>query len=238
MSSGLKVLYEDNHVIAVFKPAGVLSQGDNTGDPSIFDDVKKYLKEKYHKPGNVFLGLVHRLDRPVSGIILFAKTSKGASRLSEQFRNHTIQKTYHGIVVGKPAVDRQDVKGKVKKISLFAQGFSNKSDQQILEEIKRATVTRTAELYYEVVKSNEKYSLVKIMPKTGRFHQIRIQMTQMGNPILGDVKHGAKESLPDKSIALCATNISFKAATEEKVINLAIDLPENWKNYLSTDSYG
>ncbi len=245
--SNIKVLYEDNHVIAVFKPAGVLSQGDNTGDPSIFDDVKKYLKEKYHKPGNVFLGLVHRLDRPVSGIMLFAKTSKGASRLSEQFRNHAIQKTYHGIVVGKPVMDRGDMKGKVKKISFFAEGFSNKTDQQILEAIKKATVTRTAELYYEVVPMPEasrmlggeaagiksgKYSLVKILPKTGRFHQIRIQMAEMGNPILGDVKHGAKEPLPDKSIALCATNISFRAATEEKMIDLAVDLPENWQKYL------
>ena len=230
----LAILYEDNHIIAVFKPAGVLSQGDNTGDPSIFDDVKKYLKEKYKKPGNVFLGLVHRLDRPVSGIILFAKTSKGASRLSEQFRNHAIQKTYHGIVEGKPAMERGDIKGKVKKISFFAEGFSNKSDQQILEEIKRATKTRTAELSYEVIKSNQKYSLVKIKPKTGRFHQIRIQMAQMGNPILGDVKHGAKKILPDKSIALCATNISYKTATEDKIINLSVDLPENWQKYLST----
>src|SRR3990167_11089210 len=98
----LKVLYEDNHLIAVFKPAGVLSQGDKTGDISIFEEVKKYLKEKYKKPGNVFLGLVHRLDRPVSGVMLFAKTSKGASRLSEQFRNREVAKTYHALVAGHP----------------------------------------------------------------------------------------------------------------------------------------
>src|SRR3989344_9603588 len=98
----LKVLYEDNHAIAVFKPAGLLSQGDKTGDVSLFDQVKLYIKEKYHKPGNVFLGLVHRLDRPASGIVLFAKTSKGASRLSEHFRNRTIEKTYHALVLGKP----------------------------------------------------------------------------------------------------------------------------------------
>ena len=98
----LTVLYEDNHVIAVHKPAGVLTQGDKSGDPCLMDEVKKYLKEKYKKPGNVFLGLVHRLDRPVAGIVLFAKTSKGASRLSEQFRKHTIEKTYHALVIGKP----------------------------------------------------------------------------------------------------------------------------------------
>ncbi len=228
----LKVLYEDNHGIAVFKPAGGLSQGDNTGDSSIFDDVKKYLKEKYHKPGNVFLGLVHRLDRPVSGVMLFAKTSKGASRLSEQFRNHAIQKTYYGIVVGKPVADRGDMKGKVKKISLFAQGFSNKSDQQILEEIKRATKTRTAELYYEVIKSNGRYSLVKILPKTGRFHQIRIQMAHMGNPILGDVKHSGEKWKDEKSIALCATDLKFKPPTGENMVKISIETPKEWENYL------
>src|SRR5947209_2788650 len=115
----MEVLYEDNHIIAVVKPAGVLSQGDITGKLSIFDEVKKYLKEKYNKPGNVFLGLVYRLDRPVAGIMLFAKTSKGASRLSEQFRNHTIQKTYHAIVVGKPKEERGNLKEKVNKISFF-----------------------------------------------------------------------------------------------------------------------
>ncbi len=246
MQNTLKVLYEDNHVIAVFKPAGVLSQGDHTGDESMFDQVKKYLKEKYKKPGNVFLGLVHRLDRPVSGIMLFAKTSKGAARLSEQFRNHSIQKTYYGIIVGKPAVNRGDIKGKVKKISFFAEGFSHKSDQQILEEIKRATKTRTAELYYEVVASNGKYSLVKILPKTGRFHQIRIQMSQIGAPILGDVKHGGEkwkdEKSPDgkaiedprqrRDIALCATNLEFKPPTSANMVKISVEMPKEWHEYL------
>ena len=109
----IKVLYEDNHIIAVLKPAGVLTQGDRTGDENLMDMVKDYLKEKYKKPGNVFLGLVHRLDKPVAGIVLFGKTSKGASRLSEQFRNHTIQKTYHAIVVGKPKEEKGSIKEKV-----------------------------------------------------------------------------------------------------------------------------
>src|SRR5438552_16771717 len=104
--SNIEVLYEDNHIIAVVKPAGVLSQGDKTGDLNMLDEVKKYLKEKYKKPGNVFVGLLHRLDRPVSGIMLFAKTSKGASRLSEQFRNRTIEKTYHAVVCGRPFRER------------------------------------------------------------------------------------------------------------------------------------
>ena len=228
----IKVIYEDNHIIAVYKPAGVLTQGDRTGDENLMDIVKNYLKEKYQKQGNIFLGLVHRLDKPVSGIVLFGKTSKGASRLSEQFRNHTIQKTYHGIVVGKPKENKGIIKEKVNKISFFAEGFTNKTDEELLAEIKKATKTRTAELEYEVVRKNEKYSLLKILPKTGRFHQIRIQMQQMGCPILGDFKYGAKDLLPDKSIALSATAISFKTATDNKEINLEIPLPENWKKFI------
>jgi len=233
----IKVLYEDNHIIAVVKPAGVLTQGDRTGDENLMDMVKGYLKEKYKKPGNVFLGLVHRLDKPVEGIVLFGKTSKGASRLSEQFRNHTIQKTYHAIVVGKPKEEKGNIKEQVNKISFFAEGFTNKTDAEILDAVKKATKTRTAELSYEVVKKNEKYSLLKILPKTGRFHQIRIQMQQMGCPILGDTKYGAPRvlqgpTLQSDSIALAATAITFKTATDDKVINLEILLPEFWKKYL------
>ena len=261
--SNIKVLYEDNHIVAVVKPAGVLTQGDRTGDENLMDMVKDYLKEKYKKPGNVFLGLVHRLDKPVQGIVLFGKTSKGASRLSEQFRNHTIQKTYHAIVIGKLEKEKGEIKEKVKKISFFAEGFTEKSDEELLAEIKKATKTRTAELSWEVVKYVEKpdkspkghfdgpatispkaslggYSLLKIMPKTGRFHQIRIQMANMGHPILGDTKYGEQTRGPvhrpewqnKSSIALAATAISFKSATEDKVISLEIPLPEEWKEYI------
>jgi len=235
----IKVLYEDNHIIAVEKPAGVLTQGDRTGDENLMDIVKDYLKEKYKKPGNVFLGLVHRLDKPVQGIVLFGKTSKGASRLSEQFRNHTIQKTYHAIVVGKPKEERGVIKEQINKISFFAEGFTNKTDAELLNEIKKATKTRTAELSYEVVKKNDKYSLLKILPKTGRFHQIRIQMQQMGCPILGDVKYGWQPASAQaltwqgkNSIALAATAISFKSATDDKQINLEIPLPAEWQKYI------
>ena len=230
--SSIKVLYEDNHIIAVVKPAGVLTQGDGSGKKSLFDMVKDYLKEKYKKPGNVFLGLVHRLDKPVQGIVLFGKTSKGASRLSEQFRNHTIQKTYHAIVVGKPKESRGEIKEKVSKISFFAEGFTNKTDEELLEAVKKATKTRTAELSWELVKSNDKYSLLKILPKTGRFHQIRVQLANMGCPILGDAKYSNQKPLPDKSIGLCATAIFFKLATENKQVNLEIPLPEEWKKII------
>ncbi len=237
--SSIKVLYEDNHIIAVVKPAGVLTQGDGSGKKSLFDMVKDYLKEKYKKPGNVFLGLVHRLDKPVQGIVLFGKTSKGASRLSEQFRNHTIQKTYHAIVVGKPKESRGEIKEKVSKISFFAEGFTNKTDEELLEAVKKATKTRTAELSWELVKSNDKYSLLKILPKTGRFHQIRVQLANMGCPILGDAKYGHSRASEHRSgwhdsnsIALAATAISFKLATEDEIINLEISLPREWNNYI------
>lgn len=232
----LKVLYEDNHIIAVVKPAGVLTQGDRSGEPCLMDDVKKYLKEKYNKPGQVFLGLVHRLDKPVSGIVLFAKTSKGAGRLSEQFRNHTIQKTYHAVVLGKPKQEKGSLKEKVNKISFFAQGFANKTDEELLAEIKKATKTRTAELNYEVVKSGAKYSLLKILPKTGRFHQIRIQMAQLGCTILGDKKY-SKINMPEwkdsSAIALCATAIEFRTATTDEKIKLEIPLPETWSSFIN-----
>jgi len=237
----IKVLYEDNHIIAVYKPSGVLTQGDRTGDSCLMDDVRNYLMEKKNKKtpsnpsgqaGNVFLGLVHRLDKPVSGIVLFGKTSKGASRLSEQFRNHTIQKTYHAVVVGRPKEEKGSIKEKVNKISFFAEGFTNKSDEELLAEIKKATKTRTAELEYEVVKKNDKYSLLKILPKTGRFHQIRIQMANLNCPILGDSKYSKQSPFQDGSIALSATAISFKLATEDKVMNLEIPLPESWRRYI------
>jgi len=236
----VKVLYEDNHIIAVVKPAGLLTQGDRNGERSLMEDVRDYLKEKYKKPGNVFLGLVHRLDKLVQGIVLFGKTSKGASRLSEQFREHTIQKIYHAIVVGKLDQQKGEIKEKVNKISFFAEGFTNKTDKELLQEIKKATKTRTAELSWEVVRSNDKFSLLKILPKTGRFHQIRIQMANMGHPILGDTKydrsyapmHRSIEWRNQKSIALAATAISFKAATEDKQINLEIELPKEWRTYI------
>lgn len=224
--SSIKVLYEDNHIIAVVKPAGVLTQGDRTGDENLMDMVKDYLKEKYKKPGNVFLGLVHRLDRPVSGIILFAKTSKGASRLSEQFRNHEIEKIYQAIVIGVPKESRG-----------VLTNFLSKDEKTLKAE--KSSSGKEAILYYEVIKSNDKYSLLKIKLETGKFHQIRAQLSFAGYPILGDVKYGpafAKTSAwQDKnSIALCATEISFKTATENKVIKLSISLPKEWGEYLST----
>ena len=214
------VLYEDNHVIAVYKPAGVLTQGDKSKDPCLMDEVKEYLKKKYKKPGNVFLGLVHRLDRPVSGIVLFAKTSKGASRLSEQFRDHTIEKTYHALVIGKP-----DARTLVNYLT---------KDEARKKVDVHAERGQRAELEYDVVASYGPYTLVKILLKTGRFHQIRAQFSFAGFPVLGDIKYGAPFALSDKSIALCATSLAFTLPTKDERKTISIPIPNGWSAYTKT----
>ena len=174
--SKLEILYEDNHIIVVVKPFNILSQGDSTGDKSIMDYIKEYIKNKYNKPGNVYLGLVHRLDRPVSGIMVFAKTSKAASRLSKYFNEHSIEKKYYAIVHGKILNDGKFV-DKIKK-------DNNSGNSYISDEGK------DAELDYKVIKYDEKSNstLVSIDLKTGRHHQIRVQFASRGHYLIGDQK--------------------------------------------------
>ncbi len=211
----IKVLYEDNHLIGVFKPAGVLVQPDISKKACLMDEVKKYLKNKYNKKGNVFLGLLHRIDQPVSGVVLFAKTSKGASRLSEQFRNNEIEKIYKAMVIGK-----------VEKKEGVLIDYIIKDEEKKKAIISDKKKGKKAELYYKVISSNDKYSFLEIRIKTGRFHQIRVQLSSIGHPIVGDLKYGAPFSLPDKSIALCALSLSFKTAVskEKKTISGPEDL--------------
>ncbi len=210
----LKVLYEDNHLLAVVKPAGVLVQGDKSGDPCLMDEAKAYLKDKYHKPGQVFLGLLHRLDRPVQGIVLFARTSKGASRLSEQFRNHGVRKKYQALVLGRPPQSQGTLihylqkDEKLNKTTAF--------DREVPGSLY-------AELSYAVKESKGRYTLLEIELKTGRPHQIRCQLSVMGCPIAGDLKYGAPVALPDKSIALAAVSLSFETATTHEPITLTIE---------------
>lgn len=210
----LQVLYEDNHLIAVVKPAGILVQADIGGEKCLMDEVKEYLKEKYHKEGNVFLGLLHRLDRPVSGIVLFAKTSKGASRLSEQFRSHAIKKIYRAKVIGAPKKESDTL------INYLIKDERKNKVQVFDREVANAL---RAELDYKIVNSDKKYSILEIELKTGRPHQIRSQLFHIGCSIQGDLKYGAPEPLPDKSIALTAVQLSFKTATTEQEINLKIE---------------
>lgn len=214
--SMLRILYEDNHLIAVYKSAGILVQGDKTGDPCLMDEVKRYLKEKYQKPGNVFLGLLHRLDRPVLGIVLFAKTGKGASRLSEQFRSHTVEKRYVTLVEGCPKEKSKMLIHYIKK---------NQQTNTVTVYDRETPDALYAELSYEVIAKGEKTSLLEVTLKTGRSHQIRAQLARIGCPIVGDVKYGATKPLSDASVALCAVSLSFSTATGNERKYIHIDVP-------------
>src|SRR5258708_18465047 len=180
------VLYEDNHCIAVVKPARVLTAGDQTGDVSLLDLVKEYLKQKYKKPGNVFVGLVHRLDRPVSGVILFARTSKAAARLSEQFREGTVQKTYRATVEGNVAEPSAEL----------ADWLLKDVERNIVRIVPAGTpAARESRLRFRRVQSLADLTLVEITPTTGRSHQIRVQLAAHGHPICGDRKYGSKHAM-------------------------------------------
>ena len=231
---GIKILYEDNHIIAVYKPASLLVQpaspktssqggGDKTGDSSLMDEVKEYLKDKYKKPGNVFLGLVHRLDRPVSGIVLFAKTSKGAARLSEQFRNNEISKTYHAVVEGKLDSKKGKLvhylkKDEERRIAIISDSLESGYDR--------------SELSYKTILVTSHYSLITVHLITGRFHQIRAQFSHIGHPIVGDKKYRAKNAAPFNGIALCAVEIEFRTATTDEIRRIKIDYPGEWNKLL------
>ncbi len=190
----IKVLYEDNHIIVVLKPFNVLSQGDSTGDRSIMDDVKDYIKVKYHKPGNVYLGLVHRLDRPVGGIMVFARSSKAASRLCQSFNEHKIIKKYLAIVHGKMESLKGVLQDKIEKGKDGNSFVSEKGKEAILE--------------YEVLEYNEEHdcSLVSILLKTGRHHQIRVQFASRGHYLLGDQRYGVQDN---QQISLFSYYLSF-----------------------------
>ena len=219
----LNILYEDNHLIAVYKPLGILIQGDETGEHSLMDDVKAFIKERDKKPGNVFLGLIHRLDQPVQGIVLFAKTSKGASRLAEQFREHKVKKVYHAMVEGVPP----DIKGKLVDF-LTKDRLRNKTSVRKSDE----EGAKRAELSYKVLKSDGLRSLVAVYPQTGRPHQIRAQLAAIGCPIVGDVKYGARAFLPDKSVALAATGLTFHLATKDEEKTIEIEIPRAWEKMM------
>lgn len=220
------ILYEDNHLIVVYKHFNILTQSDQTGNTSLFDQVKKYIKIKYHKPGKVFLGLVHRLDRPVAGIIIFAKTSKAASRLSKQFREHTIRKKYLALVEGKLRVGEKQTlinhiskNHQTNKVKITNQPHPN-SKKAILEfeavEIKSPHIK-----LFSLPKSIINSSLLFINLITGRSHQIRAQLAHLGYPIIGDTKYGSSYSV-SRHICLIAHELTLRHPTTKQILTFCI----------------
>jgi 23S rRNA pseudouridine1911/1915/1917 synthase len=222
----LEVLFEDNHCLAVNKPAGLLSQGDSTGDPSVIDEVRDYLKATYAKPGNVFVGLVHRLDRPTSGIVLLARTSKGAARLSEQFRDGVVRKTYLAITEG----TWPDESGEWED-------WLTKDEQTNIVTTARAGSpgSQRASVAYQVLGRDRSSILVELRPTTGRGHQLRVQLASRGLPIVGDRKYGATTRLMaldgHPRIALHARKLEFKHPTRPEHLTIEAPLPEDWPEF-------
>ena len=214
----LKILYQDNHLISVYKPPGLATQPDRPGGTSLMDETKKWIKTEYNKPGNVFLGLVHRLDQPVSGVVLFAKTSKAASRLSKQFRERTPHKIYRAIVIGTPKKASCELIHYLRKeISLKATVFP-----------RPAPDAKKAGLTYIVTETLPHGSLLDVTLNTGRFHQIRAQLAFIGHPILGDVKYGAPHPLPGQQIALYAWKLVIQHPISKEDITLESPPPPGW----------
>ena len=222
--SNLQVIYEDNHLIVVNKRVGDIVQGDKTGDKPLSDVVKEYIKDKYNKPGEVFLGVVHRLDRPTTGIVVFARTSKALTRMNELFSNRETQKTYWCIVKNKPA------KARDKLVHYLKRNEKNNSSKAHLKEVPDS---KLASLDYTIIKELNNYFALEVNLHTGRHHQIRAQLSAIGCPIKGDLKYGFDRSNPDGGIHLHARklvfihpvskeNIAITAATPEDVIWNAI----------------
>jgi 23S rRNA pseudouridine1911/1915/1917 synthase len=195
------ILFEDNHLLVVNKPAGLLAQGDEGGDECLLELARDYVRKKYEKPGNVFLGLVHRLDRPVSGVMVLARTSKAASRLSEQFRDRTVRKTYLAVVAGCP----EDIAGELE----HQMGRRADKSGRTPIAVDPFTDSVPARLRWRIVDGGTIRSVLRVEPETGRRHQIRAQLAAAGMPILGDRKYGAPEALPDRSIALHAWRLEI-----------------------------
>ena len=217
----MQVLYEDNHIIIVNKASSEIVQGDKTGDMPLSEMVKSYIKEKYNKPGAVFLGVVHRLDRPVSGVVVFARTSKALERLNAMFREGgRIKKTYWAIVKNRPAEPEAELVH-----YLIRNEQQNKSYAYATE---RSGAKRSV-LNYRLLGSMEKYHLLEVALQTGRHHQIRCQLSKMGSPIKGDLKYGAPRSNPDGGISLHARRITFLHPVKKEEMTIEAPVPSTWK---------
>lgn len=220
----MTVLYEDNHIIVVNKNSGEIVQGDKTGDVPLSDIVKNWIRDKYNKPGNVFLGVVHRLDRPVQGVVVFAKTSKALSRLNDMFRTADVHKTYWAITKNRP----EEPEGTLTHW-LVRNEKQNKSYAYDTEKPN----AKKAVLHYKLLAESDNYNLMEINLMTGRHHQIRCQMAHIGCPIKGDLKYGAKRSNIDGSISLLARKIEFVHPVSKEQITVVAPLPDDtlWQSF-------
>ena len=212
----MRVVYEDNHIIIVYKESGEIVQGDKTGDTPLSDIVKDYIKEKYQKPGNVFLGVVHRLDRPVSGLVVFARTSKALSRLNEMFRTGEVHKTYWASTKNMPAIEEGRLEHWLVR---------NEKQNKSYAYAKEKPGAKKAVLEYKMIGRTDNYSLLEVRLFTGRHHQIRCQLAAMGCPIKGDLKYGAQRSNPDGSISLLSHRVEFVHPVSKERIDVTSPVP-------------
>lgn len=221
-SSPLTILYEDNHCLAVDKPARVLTIGDESGDTTLTQMVRDYIAKKYNKPGKVYLGIVHRLDGPVSGVVLFARTSKAAGRLTEQFRESSVRKVYHAIVEGKISPPEAVLTDWLLK---------NPATNKVSRVSPGTHGGKVCVLSYRRLKTLGRNSLVEVLPTTGRSHQIRVQLASRGYPIYGDVKYGSKHTFHG-AIALHAAQLSFEHPVRKEPVTISAPYPPAWKELL------
>lgn len=213
------VLFEDNHLIAVRKPAGLLCQSDITGDDDLHGLVKEYIRVKYEKPGNVYLGMLHRIDRPVSGVVLFAKTSKAAARMTAMFQSREIQKYYHAVTIRQP----DQPSGRLVHYLEQLEG-----DKIIVRAHKVPGRGKQSSLIYETMAAKDGMALLQVELETGRKHQIRVQLASAGSPVVGDLKYGAPKPLPDQSIALHAYSLRFLHPVTKQQVWIKAAHPAIW----------
>lgn len=215
----VKVIYEDNHLLVVEKPVNILSQGDDTNDKDMVNLLKQYVKEKYNKPGNVYIGLVHRLDRPVGGVMVFAKTSKAASRLSEQVRNKTFKKTYRAVIHGTMNKENDTLKDYL---------YKNKKTNMVSVVNKNHKDAKNAELSYETIENKNGFSLVEIDLKTGRPHQIRVQFASRRHPLFGDQRYGQNVNKVGQQISLWSYKIEIDHPTTKEKMEFICEPPKEY----------
>ena len=212
----MKVVYEDNHLIIVAKQSGEIVQGDKTGDTPLSELVKQYIKEKYAKPGAVFLGVVHRLDRPVSGLVVFARTSKALERLNRMFAEGQVRKTYWAITKNRPPKEEDTLTHWLRRNEKQNKSYASESEKP---------GSKRAVLKYKVIGASTNYTLLEVQLMTGRHHQIRCQLAAIGCPIKGDLKYGAQRSNPDGSISLLARSVEFEHPVSHETIRAVAPLP-------------